>query len=56
MSTAVILFLIVIAVLAGVTVTLRTSAQQGMPSEDVLKRAAGRSREMEAREQADGDE
>ncbi len=56
MSTAVILFLIVIAVLAGVTVKLRTSAHQGMPPQDVLKRAARRSREIEAREQADGNE
>jgi len=56
MSTAVILFLIVIAVLAGTTVTLLTSANKGLPSAEVLERAKRRARELEAREKADGNE
>ncbi len=55
MSTAVILLLIVIAILAGTTVTLLTSAKKGMPSPDVLKRASRRARELEEREKADPD-
>jgi flagellar basal body-associated protein FliL len=53
MSIAIILILIVIAVVAGVAVTLRTSANKGMPSEDVLKRATERSRKLEARDKAE---
>jgi hypothetical protein len=55
MSTALIVFLIVIAVLAGITVTLKTSANKGMPSADVLHRAAERSRELDAKEKAEED-
>lgn len=53
MSTAIIVALIVIAVVAGITVTLRTTAKSGMPSKDVLERATQRSRELEARDKAD---
>lgn len=53
MSTALIVTLIVIAILAGTVVTVRKTARMGMPSADVLKRAALRSKELEAREKAD---
>lgn len=53
MSTAVIVALIVIAVVAGLIVTLRTTARSGMPPKDVLERAAQRSHEIEAQEKAD---
>jgi hypothetical protein len=53
MSVAIILLLIVIAVVAGILVTLRTTAKSGLPSKDVLDRAAQRARELEAREKAD---
>jgi hypothetical protein len=53
MPTALIVALIVIAVIAGLIFTLRTSARTGMPSKDVLERATQRSREMQAREQTE---
>jgi len=53
MPTALIVALIVIAVIAGLIFTLRTSARTGMPSKDVLERANQRSREIQARERAE---
>lgn len=50
MSTAIVVLLIVIAVLAGTVISLRTTARSGMPSKEVLDRATKRSRELEARE------
>ncbi len=55
MSTALIVALIVIAILAGTVFTLRKTARMGMPSADVLERATRRSKELEAREKADRD-
>ena len=55
MSTALIVTLIVIAILAGTVATVRKTARMGMPSADVLERAARRSKELEARETADRD-
>jgi hypothetical protein len=52
MPTAVVIGLVVLAV-AGTVITLRTTARTGMPSKEVLERAAQRSRELEAREQAE---
>jgi hypothetical protein len=49
----VIVFLIVLAVVAGLLLTLRTSRNTGMPSEDVIKRAQERTR---AEDQADKDD
>ena len=48
-----IVFLIVVAVVAGLLLTLRTSRNTGMPSEDVIKRAQERTR---AEDQADKDD
>jgi hypothetical protein len=51
MVTAVIVIIIVLAVVAGTILTLRTTARQGMPPKDVLERANRRSREQDARDE-----
>lgn len=53
MPAGVVIGLIVIAVVAGTVVSLRTTARSGMPSKEVLERATQRSRELEAREKAE---
>ena len=53
MSTAIVVFLVVLAIVAGTIVTLRTTARQGLPSKDVMDRARQRTREQDAREQAE---
>jgi hypothetical protein len=50
MSTALIVALIVIALIAGTIFTLRSTTRLGMPPKDVLDRAARRARELEDRE------
>jgi len=51
MSTAIVVFLVVIAIVAGTIVTLRTTARQGLPSKDVMDRARQRAREQNARDE-----
>jgi hypothetical protein len=51
MSTAVIVILVVIAILAGTIVTLKTTARQGLPPKDVLDRAKERTRAQDARDE-----
>jgi hypothetical protein len=53
MTTAVILLVIVIAILAGTALTLRTSAKKGMPSREILDRARQQARELEERDKAE---
>jgi|KBSMisStaDraftv2_1062788.scaffolds.fasta_scaffold3453595_1 hypothetical protein len=53
MSTAIVVFLVVIAIVAGTIVTLRTTARQGLPSKDVMDRARQRAREQNARDEAE---
>ena len=53
MSTAIVVILIVVAILAGTIVTLRTTARQGMPPKGVMDRARQRTREQDARDQAE---
>ena len=53
MSTAIVVFLVVLAIVAGTIVTLRTTARQGLPSKDVMDRARQRTREQDARDQAE---
>jgi hypothetical protein len=53
MPAAVIIGLIVVAIVAGTAISLRTTARTGMPSKEVLDRAARRSRELEAGDKAD---
>jgi hypothetical protein len=50
MSTAIIVILIVIAIVVGTILTLRTTARQGMPSKDVLDRAKQRTSEQDSRD------
>jgi hypothetical protein len=49
----IIIFVIVIAVLGGGLLTLRSSRRSGMPGDDVLKRATDRAREQAAKDDAD---
>jgi hypothetical protein len=53
MFKAIVIFVVVIAVLVGGLLTLRSSRRTGMPSDDVLKRAADRAREQAAKDEAD---
>jgi hypothetical protein len=52
---AILIIGLVVALLVGGVLTLRSSARTGMPNEDVLKRAAGRAKEQEAKDEADKD-
>jgi hypothetical protein len=53
MLKAIIIIVAVIAVLGGGLLTLRSSRRTGMPSDEVLKRAADRARQQAAKEEAD---
>jgi uncharacterized membrane protein YciS (DUF1049 family) len=46
---------LVMAVLIGGLLTLRSSARSGMPDAETLKRAANREREQETKDSADKD-
>jgi hypothetical protein len=50
---AIIIIVAVIAVLGGGLLTLRSSRRTGMPSDEVLKRAADRASEQAAKDEAD---
>jgi Protein of unknown function (DUF2897) len=49
----IIIFVVVIAVLGGGLLTLRSSRRSGMPSDDVLKRATDRAQEQAKKDEAD---
>jgi hypothetical protein len=49
----IIIILAVVAVLGGGLLTLRSSRRTGMPSKEVLNRAAQRAREQAAKDDAD---
>ena len=53
MLKAVVVLIIVLAVVFGGMLALRTSRRTGMPSEDVLKRASQRAREQAAKDDAE---
>jgi hypothetical protein len=53
MLKAILITVVVIGALIGGLLTLRSSARTGMPGEDVLKRAADREREQNAKDQAE---
>jgi hypothetical protein len=53
MLKGLIIIVVVIAVLVGGLLTLRSTRRSGMPNEDVLKRAADRAREQSAKDEAD---
>jgi hypothetical protein len=48
---AIFIIVLVIAVLVGGLLTLRSSGRSGMPNDEVLKRAAKRAREQAAAEE-----
>ena len=52
MSSAIIIVIIVVGLIVGGILALRSSAKTGMPSKDVLDRATKRARELDAREKA----
>jgi Protein of unknown function (DUF2897) len=53
MFKAIIIFVVVLAILVGGMLALRTSRNTGMPDEDVLKRAAERAREQKNKDESD---
>lgn len=53
MVTVVVLIVVLVAIVVGTMMTLRSSARTGMPSQDVLERAKRRARELESREKKD---
>ena len=52
MLKAIIIIVLVVAVLVGGLLTLRNSGRSGLPSDEVLKRAAKRARGQAAAEEA----
>jgi hypothetical protein len=50
MTTAIVVFVIVLAALVGTLVNVRRSAKTGMPPQDVLDRAKERARQLEEEE------
>jgi hypothetical protein len=53
LAKAIIIIVLVVALLIGGLLTLRSSARTGMPSREVLERAARRAREQGAAEDAE---
>ena len=53
MTKAIVVFVIVLAFIAGTLFALRSRAKEGMPSKDVLARATRRARELEEQEKSD---
>jgi hypothetical protein len=54
MYTAIIATVLVVGLVAGLILTLRSSARTGLPSKGVLERATRRARELEAKEKSQG--
>ena len=50
MTKAIIMIVILVALVAGTVLRLRSSAKTGMPDKDVLERATRRARELESQE------
>jgi Protein of unknown function (DUF2897) len=53
MLKAIVVLIIVLAVVFGGMLALRSSRRTGMPSEDVLKRAGDRAREQAAKDESE---
>lgn len=53
MVTVVVLIVVLVALIVGTMMTLRSSARTGMPAQDVLERAKRRARELESSEKDD---
>lgn len=56
MIKAILIIVLVVGVVLGGLMGLRSSGRVGMPDEEVLKRAAQRARERAASEDRDGDQ
>jgi hypothetical protein len=52
MTTAIIAIVLVLGLIGGLILTLKTTAKTGLPSKDVLSRATERARELEAQEKS----
>jgi hypothetical protein len=52
MTTAIIAIVLVLGLIGGLILTLKTTAKMGLPSKDVLSRATQRARELEAQEKS----
>jgi hypothetical protein len=55
MSTAAIIIIVVVGLLVGGIMVLRSSAKTGMPSQDVLDRATRHARQLDEQEKQDED-
>jgi Protein of unknown function (DUF2897) len=53
MSTAAIIIVVVVGLLVGGIMTLRSSTKTGMPTQDVLDRATRRARQLDEQEKKD---
>ena len=53
MAKALIAVVLVLGLIAGLILTLRRTANIGLPSKDVLERARRRARELEAKEKSE---
>jgi hypothetical protein len=53
MGKAIVIFLVILAFVAGTVFALRSRAKEGMPSQDVLDRATKRARELEEQEKSE---
>lgn len=53
MTTAIIVIVVVLAILVGVIMNLRSTSKAGMPPPDVLKRATERARVLDQQEKAE---
>jgi len=53
MVTVAIVFAVLVALIVGTIVSVRSSAKTGMPSQDVLDRATRRARELDSEDKDD---
>jgi cbb3-type cytochrome oxidase subunit 3 len=53
MTKAIVVFIVILAFVAGTIFALRSRAKEGMPSQDVLDRAKQRARELEEKEKSE---
>ena len=56
MSTAAIIIILVVGLLVGGIMVLRSSSKTGMPSQDVLDRATRHARQLDEQEKQDEDQ
>ena len=53
MTKTIVVFVVILAFIAGTIFALRSRAKEGMPSQDVLDRAKQRARELEEKEKSE---